>query len=414
MTNIEKELYHSFLYFDKETNFDESSMGYGLTRDNTKDRTMASVAAVGFALSAWVIGVENGYINYDEAIKRVIGTFKTFLNNVDHYEGFFIHFADMNTAKPFRKSEYSTIDTALFLNGAITCDAYFDDPKVHQLFSELFNRVRFDRFVKNYQGKTVFHMAYNPHEGGDYRQKSDNPWIYQWHMYAEQLTLYFLAAGSPHVKPELAQALYHGFERKFGRYGDYEYLYSPTNSLFIYQYSHAWFDFSKYLDDDGFDWFENSRKATLGNRAFCIDHQTEYPTLNENAWGLTAGLTPDGYRNQHVLPNELKGDHPHANGVLPPCGALGSMPFTPVESQAVLSELFKTYPQAFGPYGFRDGILKQPDGSIWISPDDIGINKGITLLMLDNYLHQTTWRYYTNHPIIQKAIQTLNFRKKGS
>lgn len=412
MTNLEKELYHSFLYFIDEANADEQSKGYGLILDNSKNRHMASVAAVGFGLSAYVIGVENGYISYEVALKRVIGTFKTFLTNVDQYEGFFIHFADVETGKTYKKSEYSTIDTALFLNGAITCDSYFDDETVHSLFNQIYDRVHFEHFVKEYQGKRVFHMAYNPTEDGDYRHKSNSPWIYQWNMYAEQLMLYFLAAGSDRVSSDLAIDLYHGFDRNKGQYGLYEYVYSPPNSLFIYQYSHAWFQFQDYLDDNQFDWFENSRLATLGNRAFCIDHQHEYPTLNEKAWGLTACLTPLGYRNQHVLPNDLNKHEPYAMGVLPPSGAIGSMPFTPIESMEVLDELFNVYPEAFKKHGFTDGILKQADGSLWICDEYIAINKGITVLMIDNYLHGTTWKYYMKHPIIQKAIQKLGFIRK--
>jgi len=412
MNNLEKELYHSFLYFMDEANTDENSRGFGLILDNSKNRKMASVAAVGFGLSAYVIGVENHYIGYETALKRVIGTFKTFLTNVDQYEGFFIHFADIETGKTFRKSEYSTIDTALFLNGAITCDSYFDEEIVHTLFNQIYERIHFDKFVKDYHGKLVFHMAYNPAEGGDYRQRSSSPWIFQWHMYAEQLTLYFLASGSERINHQLANDLYNGFERNFGKYGDFEYCYSPPNSLFIYQYSHAWFKFQDYLDSSGFDWFENSRLATLGNRALCIDHQKEYPTLNEKAWGLTACLTPLGYRNQHVKPNDLNNDHPHAFGVLAPCGALGSIPFTPKESLEVLDELFKEYPQAFRKHGFTDGILKQEDGSLWICDDYIAINKGVTVLMIDNYLHGTTWKYYMKHPLIQKAIQKLGFVRK--
>jgi len=412
MNNLEKELYHSFLYFLNEANTNKTSLGYGLIADNSKTHQMASVAVVGFGLTAYVIGVQNNYITYQEGLERVIGTLRTFLNNVDQYHGFFIHFADIETGKPYRKSEYSTIDTALFLNGAITCDAYFDCEEVHLLFNQIYERVDFEHFVKDYNGRKVFHMAYNPIAGGDYRHKSDSPWIHQWSMYAEQLTLYFLAAGSDKVDETLANQLYQGFERRMGHYQQFEYLYSPPNALFIYQYSHAWFDFSKYLDEFGFDWFENSKIATLGNRQYCIDHHQEFPTLNDKAWGLTACLTPEGYRNQHVLPNDLPINAPHGYGVLPPSGALGSMPFTPKESNQALNYLFETYPEAFGEYGFKDGILLQKDGSIWISEFDIGINKGITLLMLDNYLHQTTWKYYMSHPIIQKAINKLHYRKK--
>ncbi|MDD3124002.1 MAG: glucoamylase family protein [Candidatus Izemoplasmatales bacterium] len=412
MTSLEKELYQSFLYFYEEANHDETSLGYGLIRDNSSKISMASIASVGFGLSAYVIGVENNYISYEEGLRLVIGTFKTFLNHIDHFNGFYVHYVDMITAKPYKKSEYSTIDTVIFMNGAITCDSYFDEKEVHELFNKLYGRIDFRPFVKEYNGKKVFRMAYNPNEGGDYRAHSNDPWIYQWHMYAEQLSMYFIAASNDNLTKEESKDLYHGFERNLGSYKEFSFIYSPTNALFIYQYSHAWFDFSLYVDELGFDWFENSKIASLANREYCIDHQNEYPTLGEHAWGLTACLTPSGYRNQCVEPNDLNHDEPHVYGVLPPSGAIGSIPFTPSESIEVLVHLSKKYPEAFQKYGFTDGILNLPDRTNWISSEYIGINKGITVLMIDNYLHKTTWKYYMKHPLIQKAIQKLDFRKK--
>lgn len=254
-------------------------------------------------------------------------------------------------------------------------------------------------------------MAYNPNKGGDYRNHTDNPWIYHWHMYAEQLSMYFIASASNKLEQKTIKELYNGFIRKIGKYKEFEYVYCPTNALFVYQYSHAWLDFRNLLDENGFDWFENSRIATLANREYCITHQNEYPIINESAWGLTACLTPEGYRNQCIEPNDFNDKEQHVFGVLPPCGALGSLPFASVEVLEVLKELETKYMDAFRKYGFTDGI-SIVDGKLWISDGYIGINKGITLLMIDNYINGTTWKYYMNHPLIQKAIKKLGFKRK--
>ncbi len=411
MTLLEKELEKSILFFLNESNHNRLSPGYGLIRDNTKNQDMASIASVGFGLSSYVIAVENKMIDYNEGLTLVKGTFQTFLKSLDHFNGFYIHFLDIETGKPYKKSEFSTIDTVIFMNGAITCDSYFDDEEVHELFQALFNRLDFRPFIKEHFGKLVFRMAYNPFEGGDYRQHSNDPWIYQWHMYAEQLSMYFLAAATESLDETVARQLYLGFERNIGTYQDYSYIYSPTNALFIYQYSHAWIDFEKLESLDKIDWFLNSKIASLGNKAFCEAIHDEYPILGTNAWGLTACLTPVGYRNQCVLPNDLNPDDEHVFGVLPPSGALGSICFTKKESLDVLKELEEKYMQAFQNYGFTDGIALNQDGSLWISDEYIGINKGITVLMLDNYLHQTTWKYYMAHPLIKKAIKKLGFKE---
>ncbi|XMB72294.1 glucoamylase family protein [Mycoplasmatota bacterium WC30] len=410
MKLLKEELYRSFLFFYKEANHNLSSNGYGLILDNSKRKSKASIASVGFGLSSYVIGVENKFITYEEGKELVINTFKTFLNNVETFHGFFYHFLDINTAKQYKKCEVSTIDTVIFFNGAITCDSYFDEPEVHQLFNQLFKKLDFLPFITTYEGKKVFRMAYNPNKGGDYRSHTDDPWIYQWHMYAEQLSMYFIAAATDNLSAENAKELYNDFIRYQGEYKHFKYIYCPTNALFVYQYSHAWLDFRNLVDSSGVNWFNNSKIATLANREYCIDHQKEYQILNENAWGLTACLTPKGYRNQCIEPNNFNDDEQHVFGVLPPSGALGSLPFTSDEVLEVVKELESKYMDAFKEYGFTDGIALEKD-KLWISDEYIGINKGITVLMIDNYLNGTTWKYYMKHPLIQKAIKKLSFKE---
>ena len=406
---LNKELYHSFLYFYKQANLDPDSSGFGLISDETSQPERASIASVGFGLTMYVIGIENGYISKNEALKIVKGTFDTFINQVSHFNGFYVHFCNRNDGTPYKKSEYSTIDTILFLNGVIVCDAYFDDNELHQKTKIIFDRVNFEPFIMEYENNLVFRMAYNPHKGGDYRGENNEPWIYHWHMYAEQLLMYFLAAGKADINEDTARKLYNGFERNLGKYKEYEYIYCPSNALFIYQYSHAWFDFKNYLDPHGFDWFNNSVIATKANKAYCVDKQSIYPILGENAWGLTACITPEGYRNQIIEPNDLNPDENHVYGVLPPSGALGSIPFVGDEAKKVAEHLFKDYPESFGPYGFYDG-LKLVDGKLWIAKTYVGINKGVTGVMIDNYLHGTVYKLYMSHPYIQKAIKKLGFK----
>ncbi|HAQ56527.1 MAG TPA: hypothetical protein DCR44_03900 [Acholeplasmatales bacterium] len=409
MNIIDLELRKSFDFFWEMANRNPESPAYGLISDNSAKPEIASIASVGFGLSAIVIGVENGYITYAEGLDAVQRTLRTFADVVPHFHGFFMHFVMTATGLPRKKCEYSTIDTAILLNGALTCDAYFDDPEVHRLFRAIYDRVDWNAFVFDYQGKPTFHMAYNPEEGGDYRQHSRDPWIWQWDMTAEQLSMYFLAAGSDHVPAPLAKALYEGFRRPVGTYAGYEYVYSPGNALFVYQYSHAWIDFAKIIDANGFDWADNTRRATYANRAWCIRHADHYPIFNEYMWGITACLTPKGYRGQGVAPTDDR-NRPdgHTEGVVPPSGPAGSICYAPEIVIPSLEYMAKTYPAAFARYGFTDGIALTPDGE-WISKDYIGINKGVTALMIDNYLHGKIWSLYMNHPMIKKAIEKLGF-----
>lgn len=412
MDIIKEELRKSFYFFWEMANRDPQSPGYGLVVDDSGKPEIASIASVGFGLSAVVIGVHNGFISYDQGLDSALKTLRTFAERIPHHLGFFMHYVLTATGLPRNNAEYSTIDTAIFLNGAVTADAFFDNPEVHRLFQTIYDRVDWNAFVFDYKGKPTFRMAYNPVEGGDYRWNRKDPWIWQWDMTAEQLSMYFLAAGSDSVSEETARGLYHGFSRKVGKYGDYEYVYSPSNPLFVYQYSHAWIDFGHYVDDQGFDWADNTRKATYGNREWCLRHRDRFPLFSENMWGITACLTPRGYRGQGVAPTDNP-DHPdgHCEGVVAPSAAAGSLPFAPEIVVPVLNHLWEHYPESFGKYGFTDGISLEGN-DVWICPRYIGIDKGITVLMLDNYLHGTIWNLYMNHPVIQKAIRKLGFRKR--
>ncbi len=57
----------TFRYFADEMNPEN-----GLVPDNTRQGAPSSIAVVGFALTAYPIGVERGYITRAEAIKRTL------------------------------------------------------------------------------------------------------------------------------------------------------------------------------------------------------------------------------------------------------------------------------------------------------------------------------------------------------
>ena len=107
----------------------------GLTPDRWPARTFSSVAAIGFALTAYPIGAERGYVGRPAAAERTLTTLR-FLwqlpqgetaTGVAGYKGFFYHFLDFEKGYRFEKVELSTIDTSLLLAGALFCQSYFTD-----------------------------------------------------------------------------------------------------------------------------------------------------------------------------------------------------------------------------------------------------------------------------------------------
>jgi len=144
----------------------------GLTPDRWPTKSFSSVAAVGFALTAYPIGVEHGWVTREAARERVLTTLRFFWNapqgpqgsNVTGYHGFFYHFLDMETGYRFDRVELSTIDTALLLAGALTCRQYFDrddagDREVRALADSLYARVD---WTWASDGATLVNMGWRP------------------------------------------------------------------------------------------------------------------------------------------------------------------------------------------------------------------------------------------------------------
>src|SRR5512143_2238879 len=105
----------------------------GLAPDRWPTKSFSSVAAVGFALTAYPIGVEHGWVSRDAARERVLTTLRFFWSapqgdassGVTGNHGFFYHFLDMDSGLRFDRVELSTIDTSLLLAGILTCRNYF-------------------------------------------------------------------------------------------------------------------------------------------------------------------------------------------------------------------------------------------------------------------------------------------------
>ena len=88
----------------------------GLARDRFPSPSPASIAAVGFALTAYPVGVERGYITRPQARDRVLATLRFFHDapqgpapsGMTGHNGFFYHFLDMTTGK--RAGRFRAVD----------------------------------------------------------------------------------------------------------------------------------------------------------------------------------------------------------------------------------------------------------------------------------------------------------------
>ena len=397
---IEKEMKGCFDYFWYESNTDLID-GFGLTKDKTTSR-ICSIAAIGFAFCAYVIGVERGYISFREGYERVLKTLNT-LKRIETHHGFFPHFIDPILLKRYR-SEYSTIDTTILFCGGVVAGEYFRG-EVKQIINGFINDLDWNYFLETRDGKKQINMAYSP----KIWQETKGFCPATWDQYAEQLMMYLLIAGEDKISKDEAIDLFNGFTRHKDKYYGIEVIHCFANPLFIHQFSHAFFPFQDYLDTNSFDWFKNSINACRANRLYCIN-QKRFKTYGPNSWGLTAFLGEDGYKvfgsKPFGLPN-IKYKQ-KLDGSVAPYAALCSINF--IEEEVIDAiKYFDTIPNLFGKYGFTDSYNLDTG---FVSDVYIGIDKGPTIVMLDNYLNGTTWKYFTQSEIIKKAIDKLNFKKK--
>lgn len=392
-----KELKKSYNFFMKEVNLDEKSKGYGLIRDKTEfAKEIASIASVGYGLAALVIGAQHNWIRYEEAYKRANKTLDSFIKNVEGKKGFFYHFVNMKTGKREWNSELSIIDSAIFICGAITVGEYFGK-EIKEKAEILYKRINWE-WYRNIENN-YFYMGYTPEKG----------FWGAWDMYAEQLMLYVLGVASPTFP--IDESMYDSFLKKKKDYENIkDIIYTYCGTLFTYQFSHAWIDFRGKKDLDGVDWFENSIKATKANRQYCIDNQEKYKTYNENSWGLTACIGPKGYSGGYgAEPCDAKLSIEN-DGTVSPAGAIGSIVFTPEETLKAIKYYYNKFPKLWGKYGFKDGFNLEGTKP-WFSKEYIGIDKGIEIVMIENYLSGTIWKYFMKNKYVIDGLNRLGITK---
>jgi hypothetical protein len=391
---VEDEMKGSFDFFWEQANTTPGSSGFGLVRDRYPgSESIASIASTGFGLTAYLIGINKGYITEQEGYERVSQTLDTLLA-MDREEGFYYHFVDIESGKRAWESEVSSIDTSILMMGVLSVGEYFGG-EIGEKAYQIYDTVNWPWFLDD--NRQMFYMAYRPEKGFEGH----------WDFYAEQLMMYVLAAGS--VTHPVDEIPYYTFTRHVASYGDGEpFIHSWFGSLFTYQYSHAWIDFRDYVDREGVNWFDNSIKASLAQYNFAVDMDSKYETLGPNAWGLTACDGPNGYNGRYgAPPSGFDNQQHYVDDTIAPCAAIASMIFTPKQSEQALQN-YASIPELKGKYGFYDAYNLTED---WFDSDVIGIDKGITLLMLANAENNFVYEIMMQNETILNGLSKLQFVK---
>lgn len=381
--------------------------GCGLVLDRDDLPGVATVAATGFALAAWCVGVERGVLSRQAVLDRVRGTLRTLEESVPHRNGFLAHFVDAATGERQGRSEYSTIDTALALCGATVAASFFDDAEIDARLERLLGRIDWHWLSDTRDGRTLLRMAWVSDREDDYADGADEAgFVSAWSMTAEQLTMYLLAAGHPDVDEEFARALWRGFDKPVGSYGGHECVYEPGGTLFTYHFPLAFYPFQRVRDLDGRDWWANAREASLAAKAWCADQAERWKTYAAGLWGPAAGLGPGGYVVNGARPSA---EEPRADGTIPPVSLFGALPLAPDEVAPALRILRDEHPGAWNAWGATDGVNLEGEEP-WYAAPRYGLNKGATALLGAAALGSTlVWDAFSRHPWISRGADKLGF-----
>ncbi len=387
----------------------------------------SSIAATGFGLTSYIVGSERGYVTREEAATRTLNTLEKLwslpqgpeMSGVAGYKGLFYHFLTNDEALRYRDVELSTIDTGLLMAGVLSVMSYFDgagedETRIRELADQLYRRVEWD-WSLNEKGRMS--MGWRPDRGFIPAE---------WNGYNEAMILVILGLGSPtHPLPDNAWERWtEGYD--WQTFQGYEHLnFTP---LFGHQYSHMYVDFrdiqDDYMREHDSDYFKNSVKGTLSNRAYCIDNPEGFTGYGPEQWGLTACDGPGGLdtlvngepiKFYSYRARGASADHIIDDGTIAPTAAGGSVPFAPEECIAALEHMWTTqYESLVGPYGFRDAFnltytFGEGNENGWYDVDYLGIDQGPILIQIENHRSELIWEVMKKNPYVRRGLERAGF-----
>jgi len=416
---LERVQRESFQYFLGETNTQN-----GLVADKTYAKSPSSIAAVGLALASYPAGVERGYVTRRAAALSILKALEFFESSpqgpepdATGYKGFFYHFLDMKTGRRTWNCELSTMDTALFIAGALTAGAYFDhkdktETQIRKLAEDLYRRIDWQWALN--RGAAVTE-GWKPKTGF---------LRYRYQGYDEAALLYILGLGSP-TYPLPADS-YRTWTSTFKWKKIYGRELLHAGPLFIHQLTHCWIDFrgirDAFMRACGIDYFENSRRATYIQQEYAVRNPHEFGHYGRSCWGITASEGPGpssrkirGIQRKFFGYRARGAPYGPDDGTISPWAVVASLPFAPEivlpTIRYFIEEIRLKDRQA---YGFEASFnatfpekTRNPFG--WVSPYILGLNVGPMVLMIENFRSELIWRLTKKCPYFVRGLRRAGF-----
>lgn len=423
--------YRTFRYFRDTVN-----QTNGLVPDRSPSASAASISAVGAALAIWPLAVHRGWIKRDLARTITLAALRFFDSapqgdsprQTSGHRGFFYGSLDMKTGLRHKLASISSLDTAMLHLGMLFAAGWWDrdtdeEREIRRRAVDIVERAEW-LWLQN--GGQKIAAGWRP-EGGFVSESLAG--------YNGGMIAVLLALGSARHAAE--DGAWEGWSASYpllwrGEGTTRHLAYAP---LIGHQLGHMWIDFRGIRDTvmrgAGFDYFENSRRATYANRAYCIANPMRWDDYSADLWGLTECDGP----GDHKLPfkGETRTFYGHAargpldqpaardDGTIAPVAALGSLPFAP-EIVLPTARAFMAVPGLYREYGFLDSFnssFRYPDakletGSVnpqrgWTARDYRALDQALILIQAANHRDDFVWKVLRDSPVIRRGLGRAGF-----
>lgn len=369
------------------------------------DQNVVTIGGSGFGIMTLLVGIERGFITRAEVYNR-LNRIVDYLAKADRFHGVWPHwlYGPTGKVKPFseRDNGGDLVETAFMAQALLCVRQYFQTGSVEEKSlalkaDNLWRGIDWD-FYRN-GGQNVLYWHWSP--------------TYGWGMnfpikgYDESLIVYVLAASSPtHGVP--AEVYHEGWARSGAIKSsavDYGYPLvlahngheGTVGPLFWAQYSYLGLD-PRGLKDQYADYWLLNKNHALISRQYSIENPKNFKGYGENAWGLTASYSVDGYAG-HSPRND--------KGVITPTAAISSMPYTPEFSMDVIRYLYNDLgDKLWGKYGFYDAYSETAN---WFPQRYLAIDQGTIPVMIENYRTGMIWNLFMSAPEIKNGLKKLGF-----
>ncbi|HMF15164.1 MAG TPA: glucoamylase family protein [Gemmataceae bacterium] len=361
---------------------------------------LCSTAATGMGFIALALATAPAHslVSVSSATTRIRRALETFLEKLPHAEGAVPHFVDSATQVIWGIDQFSTVETAWLVTGALWASAFLRDPLLESLAQRLYQRVNWHYWTAPDDVKFPGLLRHGKDRNGRFI-----PCAWD-RANGETAFMYVLAAGADEgrrIGPKTWKALgsFHGSVagQRFN---------NADLGLFVFQYGLDLLDLHVWRAPDEVDWMGEARLATVANRLACRTLADRYRTY-QRYWGLSAGDGPGDSASSDVYrcyaPSGPIDGTAHVTATLASVGH---------EPELVLENIYQAHRDRQFAIRGRYGFSAINVDRAWVSRDLIGIDAGAAVLALDNFLFDNRVRAVFNSlPEIRRGLAHLGFKQ---